>query len=216
MMMARERCLELGDMSSAAPRRCCGTSSTGRAHTKEGHQRVSLNREAGEGGDALYQWKSSMTDGRVDNRHRGVLIADRVRARWEEGGGVARWWRAPGAVEQGAHALQAKVGRPEVAWGGRGAARIVWTLVSERSWTGFPGRGNHATAAWHSKGTHPRVKLTWHGGGCTWRRAQRRTAPAHAHTRQGMRHAAVRTGLVGTLLGPGIAAQWRQRPARTG
>jgi hypothetical protein len=94
--LRRARCLELGDMSSAAPRRCCGTSSWGRAHTKEGRRRAPLNRKAGEGGDALYRWKSSMTDGRVDNRHRGVLIADRVRARWEEGGGsaVACTWRS--------------------------------------------------------------------------------------------------------------------------
>jgi hypothetical protein len=116
MMMARARCLELGDMSSAAPRRCCGTSSTGRAHTKEGHQRAPLNREAGEGGDALYRWKSSMTDGRVDNRHRGVLIADRVWARWEEGGGsvLACTWRSRAGC---AHAAsQSGAARGGVGW----------------------------------------------------------------------------------------------------
>jgi hypothetical protein len=58
------RCPELSDMSSTAPRRCCGTSSRGRAQTEEGRRHAPLNREAGEGGDALYRWKSSMTDGR--------------------------------------------------------------------------------------------------------------------------------------------------------
>jgi hypothetical protein len=65
--LRRAMCPELGDMSSAAPRRCYRTSSRGRA---------------------LYQQKSLITDGWVDNRHRGVLIAARVRARWEEGGGL--------------------------------------------------------------------------------------------------------------------------------
>jgi hypothetical protein len=111
-----------------------------------------------------------MIDSRVDNRHRGVHIAAHMRARWEEGGGAWRWL-APGAAEWGAHALQAKVGQPEVAWGGCRAARIVRTLVSERSWTGFPGQGNHVTAARRSKGASPHVKLTRHGGGCTWCRA---------------------------------------------
>jgi hypothetical protein len=74
----------------------------------------------------------------------------------------------------------------EVAWGGRMRARIVWTLVSERSWTRFPGRGDHATTARRNKCTSPHVKLTRLRGGCTWSRAQRRTVPAHthAHTRQ--------------------------------
>jgi hypothetical protein len=45
----RVGCSELGDMSSNAPRRCCGTSSRGRAHTEEGHRRAPLNRKAGEG-----------------------------------------------------------------------------------------------------------------------------------------------------------------------
>jgi hypothetical protein len=62
-------------------------------------------------------------------------------------GGGARRWLAPGAAEQGTHVLQAKAGRPVVALGGRGAAHIVRTLVSERSWTGFPGRGDHTTVA---------------------------------------------------------------------
>jgi hypothetical protein len=82
------RCSELGDMSSVAPRRCCITSSGGRAHTEEGRRRVPLICEAGEGGDALYRRKSSMIDSRVDNRHRGVHIAAHTRARWEEGGGL--------------------------------------------------------------------------------------------------------------------------------
>jgi hypothetical protein len=82
------RCPELGDMSSGAPRRCCGTSSRGRAHSEEGRRRAPLNRKAGEGGDALCRRKSSMTDGRVNKRHRGVPIAAHARARWEEGGGL--------------------------------------------------------------------------------------------------------------------------------
>jgi hypothetical protein len=81
-------CPELGDMSSAAPRRCYRTSSRGRAHTEEGRRRAPLNYETGEDGDELYRQKSLITDGWVDNRHRGVLIAARVRARWEEGGGL--------------------------------------------------------------------------------------------------------------------------------
>jgi hypothetical protein len=79
----------------------------------------------------------------------------------------------------GGHA--AAVRATEVAWGGRMRAHIVQTLVSERSWTGFPGRGDHAAAARRGKGTNPCVKLMRLGGGCTWRQAQRRTAPAHAH-----------------------------------
>jgi hypothetical protein len=82
------RCPELGDMSSAAPRRCCETSSRGRAHTKEGHRRAPLNREVWEGSDTLCRWKSSMTDGRADKRHQGVPITARVRPIWEEGGGA--------------------------------------------------------------------------------------------------------------------------------
>jgi hypothetical protein len=71
----------------------------------------------------------------------------------------------------------------------RGAVRIVRTLVSEQSWTGFPSRGDHAIAARRSKGTSAHVKHMWRGGGCTWRRAQRRTVPAHLHMhkRQGTR-----------------------------
>jgi hypothetical protein len=83
--------------------------------------------------------------------------------------GGAQWWLAPGAAERGAHTLQAEAGRLEVAWGRRVAARIVRMLVSERRWTGFPGRGDHATVARRSKGASPRVKLTQRGGGCTWR-----------------------------------------------
>jgi hypothetical protein len=80
----------------------------------------------------------------------------------------------------------AAVRAAEVAWGRRMRACIVLTLVSERSWTGFPGRGDHAAAAQRSKGTSPHVKLMQLGGGCMWCRAQRRTVPAHAHTRVGV------------------------------
>jgi hypothetical protein len=48
----------------------------------------------------------------------------------------AQRWLAPSAAERGSHTLQAEAGRLEVAWGGRGAARIVRTLVSEWSWMG--------------------------------------------------------------------------------
>jgi hypothetical protein len=95
----------------------------------------------------------------------------------------------------------------EVAWGGRMRARIVRTLVSERSWMGFPGQGDHAVAARRSKGASPHVKLTRLGGGCTWHRAQRRMPPAHVHA------AAVR----GTRLsGWGLSARCLARTSRRG
>jgi hypothetical protein len=148
-----------------------------------------------------------MTDGWVDNTHRGVLIAARVRARWKEGGLGGGLHLA----QQSRARTRCRLKQGSQRW--CGTARIVRTLVSERSWMGFPDRGNHATAAWRSKGTSPHVKLTQRGGGCTWRRAQRRMVPAHvhAHTWQGMQHVTIQMGLVGTLLGSGITVQRRQR-----
>jgi hypothetical protein len=94
-----------------------------------------------------------------------------------------------------------------LAWGECMRARIVQMLVSEWSWTGFPGRGDHAAASQCSKGANPSVKLAWLGGSCTWHRAQRRTAPAHLHTWQQRAARGSPDGLVGTLLSPSIMTQ---------
>jgi hypothetical protein len=113
-------------------------------------------------------------------------------------------------LSEGSHAAAVRAAKE--AWGGRMRARIVRTLVSEWSWMGFPGRGDHAAAARRSKGASPRVKLTLLRGDCTWRRAQWWTTlvHAHAHTWQQREAHDCPDGLVGTLLSPSIAAQQQQ------
>jgi hypothetical protein len=99
-----------------------------------------------------------MADCRADNRHRGVPIVARARARWEEGGG-AQQWLAPSAVEQGAHARAAV--RSGVASGQRWRQR-AWVgpavceghavlspcclRLSRRQGGEMPSKGGHTTA----------------------------------------------------------------------
>jgi hypothetical protein len=123
-------------------------------------------------GSCRWRWHER---GGKQGRRRRLLEEDG----WWGGVRCHRWvgstsaWHLPalGAAEQ-SRARKRKDGGGQ-SWRGADAAM----LLPEQSWTGLPNRGDHVAAAC----ARHHVKLTRHGGSCTWHRAQWQTAPAHAH-----------------------------------